>query len=65
MKVGEYHYGLSGRHFRIYQCDYAENGITTSKPVDNEPLYNNREAARRRVYQLNGWNYKPKPTRAV
>lgn len=26
-------------------------------PVRNEPLYSDRETARKRVYQLNGWKY--------
>lgn len=60
MKVGEYEYRLHGRNFRIYRCDYADGKITTSKPVMNEPFYTDREAARRRVYELNGWKYKPK-----
>lgn len=60
MKVGEYHYSIYGNHFRIYQCDYSDGKITTSSPVRNEPLYSDREAARKRVYELNGWNYKPK-----
>lgn len=29
-------------------------------PVDNEPLYRDREEARRRVYELNGWISKNK-----
>ena len=29
MKVGEYHYNLHARHFRIYQCHYSDGRITT------------------------------------
>lgn len=31
-----------------------------AEPVDDEPLYSNREEARRRVYELNGWNFNKK-----
>lgn len=60
MKVGEYSYELYGSNFRIYRCDYSDGKVETSSPVRNEPFYGDREAARRRVYELNGWNYKPK-----
>lgn len=59
-KVGEYSYRLHGRQFCICVCDYSQNGISTHKPVPSEPLYSDREEARRRVYELNGWNYKPR-----
>ncbi len=60
MKVGEYSYSICGCHYRIYVCNYSDGKIETSSPVRNEPLYRDREAARKRVYELNGWNYKPK-----
>lgn len=58
MKQGEYHYQPCGRQFRIYVCIRADKSGTMSTPADGEPLFNDREEARRRVYQLNGWNYK-------
>lgn len=63
MKQGEYSYQPDGRHFRIYICTYVDGRSTTSDPVREEPLYTDREEARRRVYQLNGWNYKPRNAR--
>ena len=60
MKVGEYEYRPRGRDFRIYRCDYADGRITIANPVYNEPFYRDREAARKRVYELNGWKYNPK-----
>lgn len=60
MKVGQYSYELHGRSFRIYRCDYSDGKIETSSPVQNEPFYRDREAARKRVYELNGWEYKQK-----
>lgn len=58
MKKGEYSYQPHGRQFRIYVCTYADGRTTMSDPVRDEPFYNNREDARRRVYELNGWKYK-------
>jgi hypothetical protein len=60
MRVGEYEYRPHGRDFRIYRCDYSDGKTTTANPVYNEPFYRDREAARKRVYELNGWKYKPK-----
>lgn len=60
MKEGEYHYIKSGSMYRIYQCDYSRNGIVTSSPVYSEPyMFTDPEEARKRVYELNGWKYKP------
>lgn len=59
MKKGQYSYQPYGRSYRIYVCTYADERSSASSPVNGEPLYHDREAARRRVYQLNGWNYKP------
>ena len=55
MKVGEYSYSIHGRNYRICVCDYSDGKIQTSSPVRNEPLYIDREEARKRVYELNGW----------
>lgn len=63
MKVGEYYYTPNGRQFRIYQCDYSDGKIETGKPVYKEPLFNNREDARKRVYELNGWHYKARESK--
>lgn len=60
MKVGEYHYKISGRDFRIYRCDFSDGITATSSPVYSEPVYRNQESARKRVYELNGWKYKLK-----
>lgn len=58
--VGEYYYSLHGRDFRIYRCDYSDGQTTMSSPVYEEPFFRDREEARKRVYELNGWEYKPK-----
>ncbi|MCS2588042.1 hypothetical protein [Bacteroides fragilis] len=63
MKVGEYSYSIHGRNYRICVCDYSDGKTQISSPVRNEPLYINREEARKRVYELNGWKYKPKMTK--
>lgn len=61
MKVGDFFYLPRGRFYRIYRYieSISEKG-TESIPVQNEPFYSSQEEARKRVYELNGWNYKPK-----
>lgn len=56
-RVGQYFYTLRGRWFHIYR--YVEvNGFGSSaSPVDGEPTFLDREQARKRVYELNGWRY--------
>ena len=52
-KIGQYEYDRRGRGFRIYRVDsVSENGYTASATGE---FYFNREEARRRVWQLNGW----------
>lgn len=65
MEKGEYSYQPHGRNFRIYRCIRSEDRFTQSSPVNEEPLYTNREAARRRVYELNGWKYKAATSRKL
>ena len=56
-KVGQYFYGYRGTAYRIYRCDMAtEKGVSASV-VAGEQSYSDREQARKRVYELNGWKY--------
>ncbi|MCU6767384.1 hypothetical protein OCV73_00205 [Barnesiella propionica] len=57
-KVGQYHYELRGSCFRIYRYDQVSDTGTSSSPVYGEPSYLDREEAKKRVYELNGWRYK-------
>jgi hypothetical protein len=59
-KVGQCYYAPRGRAFRIYRYIHVNESCTMAEPVDDEPLYSNREEARRRVYELNGWNFNKK-----
>lgn len=45
-----------GRQFVVYRMEYTETGSMGS------PVYptNNFEDARKKLYELNGWKYKPK-----
>jgi hypothetical protein len=61
MKKGEYHYSPRGKAYRIYVCTEASAFGSSSEPVPGEPAYYDREAARRRVYELNGWKYDERP----
>lgn len=72
MKVGEYYYEPKGKNYAIYVVEKitppAENTSSNMRGLREGPLIHCRkveehftpEAARRRVYELNGWkNYKP------
>lgn len=56
-KVGKCYYTPFGRGYRIYRYDYVGASTSTAVPVDGEPIYYNRDKARQRVYELNGWNF--------
>lgn len=57
--AGQYYYVPSGRFFRIYRYTHVNSsGAYAGTPVDTEPLQTDREAARKRVYELNGWIYR-------
>ena len=58
-KVGQCYYALHGRGYRIYRYDYVGETVSTAAPVSDEPIYWDKEEARKRVYELNGWRYKP------
>lgn len=72
MKVGEYYYEPKGKNYAIYVVEKitppAESTLSNTRGMREGPLIHCRkveehftpEAARRRVYELNGWkNYKP------
>lgn len=69
MKVGEYYYEPKGKNYAIYVVEKITPPESTSSNMRGRgPLIHSRkveehftpEAARRRVYELNGWkNYKP------
>lgn len=60
-KVGQYFYTYHGTGIRIYQyTEVHQHGTIVSEPVPGEAVYFNREDARKRVYELNGWKYKSK-----
>lgn len=58
-KVGQYYYAPHGRFFHIYRWECVTETGGAASPVPDEPRFINREEARKRVYELNGWNYKP------
>lgn len=59
-KTGQYYYTLRGRFFRIYRYDSVTGTGSIASPVQEEPLFSDREQARKRVYELNGWIYAPR-----
>ena len=58
-KVGQCYYAPRGRGFYIYRYDFVGATTSTAVLLPDEPIYRDREEARKRVYELNGWRYKP------
>ena len=56
-QVGQYHYSPHGRGFRIYRYPEVTDNFQSASPVLNEPIFYDREKAKKRVYELNGWKY--------
>ncbi len=56
-KTGQYYYTPCGSSFRIYRYDHVSGHGGSASPVSEEPVFYNREDARKRVYELNGWKY--------
>ena len=56
MKRNKYELNRRGRQFVVYRMEYTETGSMGS------PVYstNDFEDARKKLYELNGWKYKPK-----
>ena len=65
-KIGQYGFHLVRGEWRIYQVTEVWHnsrcGGFGMTDIDGERVYpiHEREAARRRVYELNGWNFRPK-----
>lgn len=51
-------YRLQGKMYRIYEWKHEPNGSSIGRFTD-EYFFSKEEAAKR-VYELNGWNYKQK-----
>lgn len=54
-KLGQYYYAPKGRHFRIYRYTSVTETCSSASLVLEEPMYADRQSARKRVYELNGW----------
>ena len=59
-KVGQCFYERRFKTFRIYRYDHVTEHGGSASPLPDEPAYDDREEARKRVYQLNGWKYTEK-----
>lgn len=55
-QVGQYHYVLRGKLYVIYRYESISEHGSCSSPTDES--FDNRDDARRRVYELNGWKLK-------
>ncbi|MCM1077789.1 MAG: hypothetical protein NC411_10575 [Bacteroides sp.] len=58
--VGQYHYAFRGDRYRIYRYVSLHDTGSCSTEVMTEPTFTDPEQARRRVYELNGWTYRPR-----
>lgn len=58
-KVGQYYFAPRGRHFCIYRYTHVSENGSAASPVTSERPFTDKEDARRRVYELNGWRYTP------
>lgn len=56
-KEGQYFYKPHGRSFRIHRYLKVAGPACEISPCLEE--HRDREEARRRVYELNGWRYEP------
>ena len=52
LQVGTYHFGRHRSNWGIWQCEYSNNGCTSSKHIKDVFTY---EEAVKEVYRLNGW----------
>ena len=59
-KVGMCFYTRRGTGWCIYRYTMVNGTASCADPLPDEPIYFDREEARKRVYQLNGWRYKCK-----
>lgn len=59
IRPGQCYYEPYGRGFRIYRCEENFGEYFYATPLPDEPIYYNREEAKKRVYELNGWPTRP------
>lgn len=52
LQVGTYHFGRHRSNWGIWQCEYANNGNTSSRHIKDVFTY---EEAVKETYRLNGW----------
>lgn len=57
-KLGQYYYTPRGNGWRIYRYTHVSDTGFSGSAVTDEPTYFNREEAKKRVYELNGWKYR-------
>ncbi len=58
MKVGQYSYCRRGNFFAIYVCTQCSEDGKSGTAMPTGQRFRDREEARRRVYELNGWTYR-------
>lgn len=61
IRPGQCYYEPYGRGYRIYRCVANSDCGFVARPVEGEPTYRDREEAKSRVYELNGWETHARP----
>ena len=56
-QVGQYHFSRHGQCYAISRYTNVTDNFQSASPVLNEPIFYDREKAKKRVYELNGWKY--------
>lgn len=60
-RLGQFGFHLNRGAWRIYQVTRVYQDGYGMTELEHEPIYSieEREKARKRVYELNGWRYRP------
>lgn len=59
----QYYYRIHGSIFEICRSTHIDGDVAFGTRVPGEKTYSNREDAKKRVYELNGWNNNHKTAR--
>ena len=57
-KTGQFYYTFYKGGYAIFKCTSSENGHYAGERIWEEKTYRDPKKAKKRVYELNGWEYK-------
>lgn len=64
MKIGQYHYSIRGRAWKVYRCVHIskdETGKVNGYASQSVKTFALKEDARRYTWMMNGWGVPKKP----